>query len=528
MRKPNADDSGGEGSLKCNVEKRFSPRQARLAVDGDRTLNRVTVSNTGDNFDAELSKAAEVTLTRIASIDEIHQLKHCLSLCGFKGLRHGIINVGHHCTLGSGTRHAAHRTGLLTFAFGASQEGKKEEERDGTQMKCLPTTPSGFPAGAAIPIAPYLKPSRANVSALDRTSVQAIYCGAVLYSMVMDIGFLFPLATRVDRCYDEVTPNDMTSDVSCAFSGSMVILGGWAIILWGLARTFLLHVQVCWNQDLVTNITTLTVMIAWFAPIVGLVSALVASGVSYRMGKTCLLNARNESSLWAPLLAVSCLALFLQIVTMLYSSYIFLKSYRQDGFARNRATLPSNSTETTPSPCQQLLERVRRLCSLQWRGVMTGVSTASLVLFYCNVFWSLNAAWRAQNANPKHMLDWITCIVATNGNKTLCFSVAEKYLPSDKELYAVMCLLIGGGLCCIVFLFRFSMLRGWYHLITGKIDKHENVPFEGSGSFAHRHWHEEVPNSLGGYSVSSSTTMQELVSEEPSAVYKHGTKDGLV
>lgn len=293
----------------------------------------------------------------------------------------------------------------------------------------------------------------------------------------------------------------------------------------GLARSFLLHVQVCWGRDLEPKITTMTVIIAWFVPGIGLIGAMVASGVSYRMGRTCLLNPKDDSSLWAPLLAVSCVALVLQMATMVYSSYIYLRSSKQDGYVRNRSTLPSNSTEVPPSSGHQLLERMKRLFSLQWRGIVNGISTVTNVLFYAIVFWSLDHAQRAQKADPHKMWDWISCIIDTQGDKNACISKAAKYMPPEDELFVVLGFLIGAGTCCILFLFRLSMIQGWYHVITGKVQRYpESVLLDGRRKHAQRQGYQETGGSLGGITVSTSTYVGHSDIEEPPLVYKEFMK----
>jgi len=49
---------------------------------------------------------------------------------------------------------------------------------------------------------------------------------------MQQLGFIIPLGVRPDECYDSITPNDMYSSLSCAFSGAFVIAGGLAIAVW--------------------------------------------------------------------------------------------------------------------------------------------------------------------------------------------------------------------------------------------------------------------------------------------------------
>lgn len=47
------------------------------------------------------------------------------------------------------------------------------------------------------------------------------------------MGFIVPLAAKPDQCHDSITPNDMYSDLACAFSGACLLTGGFAAIVWG-------------------------------------------------------------------------------------------------------------------------------------------------------------------------------------------------------------------------------------------------------------------------------------------------------
>jgi hypothetical protein len=42
------------------------------------------------------------------------------------------------------------------------------------------------------------------------------------------------LATKPTFCYDGITANDMYSDIPCAVTGSLVIVGGFSAVMWGM------------------------------------------------------------------------------------------------------------------------------------------------------------------------------------------------------------------------------------------------------------------------------------------------------
>ena len=43
--------------------------------------------------------------------------------------------------------------------------------------------------------------------------------------MILELGFIVPLARQPEQCFDPVTPNGQASDLTCAFSGAFVAFG---------------------------------------------------------------------------------------------------------------------------------------------------------------------------------------------------------------------------------------------------------------------------------------------------------------
>lgn len=53
------------------------------------------------------------------------------------------------------------------------------------------------------------------------------------------LGFIIPLGARPEQCYDDITPNDMYTSITCALSGACLLAGGWCTVMWGMATCFL-------------------------------------------------------------------------------------------------------------------------------------------------------------------------------------------------------------------------------------------------------------------------------------------------
>ncbi len=48
------------------------------------------------------------------------------------------------------------------------------------------------------------------------------------------LGFIIPLGAKPKPCYNDITPNDMYSETTCAFSGACLLAGGWCTVMWGM------------------------------------------------------------------------------------------------------------------------------------------------------------------------------------------------------------------------------------------------------------------------------------------------------
>ena len=69
---------------------------------------------------------------------------------------------------------------------------------------------------------------------LDAGSLQQNHSdGSFIVLIHLQLGFVVPLAARPQQCHDAITPNDMYSDLTCAFSGAFLLFGGFAAIVWG-------------------------------------------------------------------------------------------------------------------------------------------------------------------------------------------------------------------------------------------------------------------------------------------------------
>lgn len=70
----------------------------------------------------------------------------------------------------------------------------------------------------------------------------------IIGTMMINIGFVIPLGVNPDQCYNEITPNDMYSSLTCAWSGAFILSGALVAVSWIFIRGLSMHLQICWDM----------------------------------------------------------------------------------------------------------------------------------------------------------------------------------------------------------------------------------------------------------------------------------------
>jgi hypothetical protein len=69
------------------------------------------------------------------------------------------------------------------------------------------------------------------------------YC-LIIAAIFLALGFVIPFGTRPAQCYDEITPHDMFSNLTCAFSGAFLIAGGLSMAVWSKLKRGTVGIRV--------------------------------------------------------------------------------------------------------------------------------------------------------------------------------------------------------------------------------------------------------------------------------------------
>jgi hypothetical protein len=291
---------------------------------------------------------------------------------------------------------------------------------------------------------------------------------------LMNLGFVIPLAGKPEQCYNEITPNSMHTSKICGASGAILLFGGWGAVMWAFLRSLSLHLQICWQVLVGRSFMIFAQAAGWGIPIIGLTLALVFSGVSFRFGATCHINHENSlAGFWIPLLIFGVLTLIITFVTFGYCIKIYLASLGDNSASTENSNLPTYSNSVVTMTPRQAYRRVRRVISLQWRGIAVVLVLITDVIFFSVTFTSLDQRFQTVTHSPKVAEDWVLCLIGSAGDKNACLDKASSLTISEITVTAVLLLLGLNGVWLLLFLGRVSMITGWRDLIMSPFNRNK-------------------------------------------------------
>ncbi len=279
------------------------------------------------------------------------------------------------------------------------------------------------------------------VSLLQVNSGNQVEIGTELTAS--QLGFIIPLGAQPQQCHDAITPNDMYSDLTCAFSGACLVVGGFAAILWGFLRSLSLHLQICWQVVLGRKFFWCSLLAGWGIPVVFVAATLATTGVSYRFGDTCHINHdRALQDYWGPLLGFAAVSTILQFATFGYCIRVYIRSlFNSDSTSNNSSGLPSYNGSIKKVPAKVVYGRVRKVLALQWRGIMIVIIIIANVVFLAVVFVQSDNTEHAAIENLGKAEPWLLCLVLNPANRSVCLDKAAFLVTKEATIIAVLILL---------------------------------------------------------------------------------------
>ncbi|KAF2657961.1 hypothetical protein K491DRAFT_565293, partial [Lophiostoma macrostomum CBS 122681] len=289
--------------------------------------------------------------------------------------------------------------------------------------------------------------------------------GLLFPVLFISLSFVIPVAVDPHMCYDEITPNDMRSSHSCAWTGALVALGGLGCAIWVFLRSLWLHIRIFWDRDLGRKFKWGSIIVGTVVPLIFLIALLAATGFSFRMGQTCLPNHENAIvTFWAWLVSFAIAGFLLQVVTTGYCIYIYVRSLR-----RERQRQSDNSIQRGEAIAKvETWKYVKNMFLLQWRNILVSIFTIVGSIAFFIVFWTQDSKLGHVFNDPKNIKPvktWIICLTLSRGDKEECRKYVKNFTVPQETVLTSLILASLVGIEIFILLFRVSMLRAWRDLL---------------------------------------------------------------
>jgi hypothetical protein len=282
--------------------------------------------------------------------------------------------------------------------------------------------------------------------------------------MLMELGFIIPFGAKPEQCYDEITPNDMFSSLTCAFSGAFLISGGLSVAVWIFIRALSMHLQICWDVLPGKQFFYWAQGLGWGVAATFFTITITITGVSFRFGDVCHVNsAHSMKDFWGPLLAIAGAATIVQLATFAYCIKVYVKNMFNDGETETQSSagLPSYTTSVRNRSARAVYRRVSKVVWLQWRGITIVVFVLVDVIFFSVVFIYLNAEETHAIDEVESMFPYLVCLMKNPTDPAPCYGLGQALFVSQPTVVAVLMMLSLVGVQIFVLLARSAMFTGW-------------------------------------------------------------------
>ncbi|KAF2754245.1 hypothetical protein EJ05DRAFT_489477 [Pseudovirgaria hyperparasitica] len=302
----------------------------------------------------------------------------------------------------------------------------------------------------------------------EKTRRHYLSYGLVIGVLLLSLGFVIPLGHRPEQCFDEITPNDMYSSLTCAFSGAFVVSGGVAITVWIFIRALSMHLQICWDVMPGRKFFYAAQALGWGLIAVIFTVTITITGVSFRFGEVCHVNSiHSMADFWGPLLGIAGLSMLTQTATFIYCINVYLRNMWSDddddkaGTQSSASGLPSYTTSVRTRSARAVYRRVSKVVLLQWRGILIVVFVLVDVIFFATVFVFIDTAERTLLSDLEALIPWVSCLTQNPDNRERCFALGQSLFIDLPTVIALLLLLSLVGLQCFLLLARASMFSAW-------------------------------------------------------------------
>lgn len=222
----------------------------------------------------------------------------------------------------------------------------------------------------------------------------------------------------------------------------------------------------------------------WGLPGLFLALTLPITGVSYRLGPTCVPNQKNSFVTWFGwLIAFGCIAALLTSSTTIFCLWVYLKdlgkknkggggggkSYGNSTQQDDESIAPNTQSGWTSRNSTRKLawSRVKVVLLAQWRSVLLSTLVIVMVLYYGTVFVKqTNTGLDAVDPDKQAgVTTWAICIVLNSGDKTMCEPLSHVLGLDENAVIAAWFIAGLVGTFTFLLMVRRSMITGWWFCI---------------------------------------------------------------
>ncbi|KAF7192266.1 hypothetical protein HII31_06298 [Pseudocercospora fuligena] len=309
----------------------------------------------------------------------------------------------------------------------------------------------------------------------------------VISMIMLQISFIIPLGTKPSQCYDAITPRDMHSSLSCAWTGALLVAGAMAIAVWIMLRSIWMHLRICWDVRSIQSDSKrwffAAHLLGWGIPAIFLAVELTVTGVSYRIGGSCLPNQEKAFATWFGwLIAFGGVGALVQFFTTGFCVGVYLKEVMNPKSQTRTTTGAGSSAARSGGDGEESVEpnmtsyfvdpqdqkklawsRVRKILRAQWRSMVLCTVLVILLIYYGVVFvqQTSSAFTDVSPAQAQKLQAWAICIVINRGDKRNCGPAAKALGLSEGAIVATYYMAAFVGIFAFTLMFRSSMLKGW-------------------------------------------------------------------
>ncbi|KAL9081027.1 MAG: hypothetical protein Q9157_000343 [Trypethelium eluteriae] len=234
-------------------------------------------------------------------------------------------------------------------------------------------------------------------------------------------------------------------------------------------RILWMHLRVCWDMIPGKLFFWFSHIFGWGINTVLLTAALLATGVSNRIGSTCLPNHPHTIvDFWAWLIVFAGLAVAMQLATSVYCIWVYLRNVLADHRTTNTSAERTISSKVfNPISAEVTWSKVRKVLLSQWRGLAISILVIIEVGYFTTVFLKEDL-FASSPMTPSRVLDlemWGFCLIESNGDKNACLDQAKVLTLGPSTVLASVILVSLIGVEIFVLLGRPSLVTGWLDLL---------------------------------------------------------------